>query len=127
MPLPIAQASNFQGSADLALASAARTTSSTIGLPNLGGPAAVVVIEVNVTAVSGTTPTLQVALEDTFDGTNWNNVSNVSGSNITTTGRVVKRLNLQDTPCTENVRLSWTIGGTTPSFTFSVNVYFARY
>ena len=127
MPLPIAQGSNFQSSADVALASAARTTSGTINLPPLGGPGVVVVFEINVTAASGTTPTLQIALEDTFDGTNWNSVFNLAAANITTTGRTLKRVNLQDTPCTENVRLNYTIGGTTPSFTFAVNVYFARY
>lgn len=71
--------------------------------------------QLEVTAASGTTPTLDVVVEDSLDGTNWNAVATFAQR--TTTGREV--LNVQ-TPFHGQMRVRWTIAGTTPSFTFSV-------
>ncbi len=126
MPLSLARGGNFDSSQDVLLPSAARTVTGTSDQFTVGGVVTALVVEINVTAASGTTPTLDVDVEDTFDGTNWNKVTDVNAANITTTGRTVKRINLIDNPCTNRLRLNYTIGGTTPSFTFTVNAYFIR-
>lgn len=126
MPLSIAREGSFEFSTDELLASAARTASGQSDQYATYGPVTAVVIEVNVTAVSGTTPTLDVDLEDTFDGTTWNKVSDINAADITATGVTVKRINLRDTPCTNRLRIKYTIGGTTPSFTFTVKAHFIR-
>lgn len=72
--------------------------------------------QLNVTAVSGTFPTLDVVIEDTIDGTNWNTVGTFTQR--TAVGRQVINVT---TPFANRLRVRWTIGGTGPSFTFSVD------
>lgn len=74
--------------------------------------------QLNVTAVSGSAPTLDVIFEDTLDGTNWNTIGTLTQKN--TTGREVIDITA---PFSDTVRASWIISGTDPSFTFSVDVY----
>lgn len=75
------------------------------------------VFYLNVTAASGTTPTLDVVIEDTIDGTNWDTVA--SFTQATTTGREVRRAS----NFSRYMRVSYTLGGTTPDFTFSVKAF----
>lgn len=72
-------------------------------------------VQLDVTAASGTTPTLDVVLEDTIDGTNYNTIA-------TFTQKVAAGRQVVDvtTPFADTLRARWTIAGTTPSFTFSV-------
>lgn len=75
-------------------------------------------LQLAVTAGSGTTPTLDVVIEDTIDGTNWNLVGTFTQMNATGT----QMLNII-TPTCATLRCRWTIGGTAgPNFTFSVLV-----
>ena len=67
------------------------------------------------TAASGTLPTLDVVVEDTVDGTNYNTIATFAQK--TAAGREVIRLT---TAFTNTLRVSYTIGGTTPSLTFNV-------
>jgi hypothetical protein len=101
------------------VASAARTTSSDSGaLAGYGVPSRLRA-QLNVTAASGSTPTLDVVIEDTVDGgTTWNTIGTFAQK--ITTGREVIGVSI---PFTETLRVRWTIGGATPSFTFSVNIY----
>jgi hypothetical protein len=103
-----------------AVASAARTTSGnqTFGTQDSGKKA--LRVQLDVTAASGTTPTLDVVIEDTLDGTNWNTIGSAF-TQKTTTGRQV--IDIQGL-FTGQLRVRWTIGGTTPSFTFSVKAQF---
>lgn len=126
MPLSLTRSGIFEASQDELLPSAARTASGQSDQFNVGGYASAAVIEIQVTAASGTSPTLDVDLEDTFDGTNWNKVTDINSAAITAAGVTVVRLNLADTPTTNRLRLNYTVGGTTPSFTFSVKAYFIR-
>lgn len=73
--------------------------------------------QLNVTAASGTTPTLDVLIQDSLDGTNWNTIGTFAQK--TTTAREVINIT---TPFADRVRILYTIGGTTPSFTFDVIV-----
>jgi hypothetical protein len=97
------------------VASAARTATGNSGnLPGYGG-ANTLRVQLDVTAASGTTPTLDVVVQDTLDGTNYNTIGTFAQK--TTTGREVINVT---TPFADRLRILHTIGGTTPSFTFSV-------
>lgn len=108
-----AQAGTWVG-VETPVASSARTTSGDSGVLGGFGPSKTVRAQLDVTAVSGT-PTLDVVIEDTVDGTNWNVVGTFAQK--TATGREVIDIT---TPFTDRLRVRWTIAGTTPSFTFSV-------
>jgi len=97
------------------VASAARTSSNNSGPLLHFGLAKTIRAQLDVTAASGTTPTLDVVIEDTLDGTNWNTVGTFTQK--TTTGRQVIDITGL---FAGTLRVRWTIGGTTPSFTFSV-------
>lgn len=86
----------------------------------LGGfdRASSLVAQLEVTAASGTTPTLDVVLEDTVDGTTFNTVATFTQATGVT--RSVQRVTA---PFTNRLRARYTIAGTTPSFTFNVKVY----
>ena len=98
--------------------SAARTTTGTSG--GVSTTDARLSLLVNVTASSGTTPTLDLTIEWSHDGTNWA-VGQPADSftQITGTTVVVK----QFTAKAPQYRIRWTIGGTTPSFTFTISEY----
>jgi hypothetical protein len=107
------------GQTDNLVASAARTTTGNSGLLGAGwGAVSSIRAQLNVTAASGTTPTLDVVIEDTLDGTNFNPV--VTFAQKTTTGREVINATI---PFSDQMRVRWTVGGTTPSFTFAVDAY----
>lgn len=72
-------------------------------------------VQLDVTAASGTTPTLNVVIEDTLDGVNANTIGTFVQK--TAAGREV--INITALSAAQ-VRVKWTIGGTTPSFTFAV-------
>lgn len=86
-------------------------------------------VEVNVTAASGTSPTLTVAIQGSMDGTNWFTIGTIGAngysstplgtapSNFTTTAGPIRAI----FHAPMYVRYSSTIGGTgSPSFTYSV-------
>jgi hypothetical protein len=97
------------------VASAARTTTGNSGILTNFGSFKTIRAQLDVTAASGTTPTLDVVIEDTLDGVNFNTIGTFTQR--TSAGRQVIDIT---TPFSDSVRIRWTIGGTTPSFTFSV-------
>lgn len=109
-------------STDTIAASAARTATGQ-GTATAGfGAARRLRVFVVVTAVSGTSPTLTVALQDSPDGTNWPALATTltgSSPSITATGTYVFDVT---GGFGDILRPIWTIGGTTPSFTFTVVV-----
>lgn len=107
------------GLAENLLGSAARTSSGNTG-PLVGwGSARLLRAQLNVTAASGVTPTLNVVIEDTIDGVNWNTVGTFAQRG-STGGREV--INIVE-PFTDTLRVRWTVTGTLPSYTFAVDVY----
>lgn len=72
-------------------------------------------VQLEVTAASGTTPTLDVTIEDSLDGTNWNTI----GTFAQKTGTGTEVINIT-TPFARRLRVKHVVGGTTPSFTFNV-------
>ncbi len=68
-----------------------------------------------VTAASGTTPTMTVTVEHSADGTTWvAHTAFPAVTGVATHRRVLSGLD-------RFVRAAWTVGGTTPSFTFTVS------
>ena len=106
------------GTYTTAVASAARTTSGNSGALTGFGDWSRFRAQLNVTAASGTSPTLDVVVEDSFDGTTWNTVATFTQK--TAAGVQVVDVSGQ---FTEQLRVRWTVGGTTPSFTFDVRFY----
>lgn len=106
----------WQGGTQQVVASAARATSGNSGVIDGYGPAQTLRAQLNVTAVSGVAPTLDVVIEDTVDGTNWNVIGTFAQR--TATGREVINVTV---PFADRLRIRWTIGGTTPSFTFAID------
>jgi hypothetical protein len=105
------------------VASAARTTSGNsgaIGLVDAGGQLALLV---NVTAASGTTPSMTLTVQWSHDGTNFadNDTAADTFTAITTTKTTVKTFPIK----APFYRVAWAITGTTPSFTFTVSSYLA--
>lgn len=106
------------GQTDVVVASAARTASGNSDpVKNYGGVGKLR-CQLDVTAVAGTSPTLNVLVEDTVDGTNFYTVGTFAQK--IAAGREVVNVT---TPFTDTLRVSWTLGGTAPSFTFSVSIY----
>ncbi|WP_327679491.1 hypothetical protein [Kitasatospora sp. NBC_00458] len=105
--------------ADLALAPAARTASVTSGPVAAAGQATTVLLGVHCTTATGTTPTLDVALEESADGSSWTAVTGSGAAQLTAAGTRTAFATV-----TKNyVRVAAVIAGTTPSFTFSAAVY----
>ena len=87
------------------------------------------VLYVATSAVTGTTPTLTVKVQGSYDGTTWVDVSGAVTGTINATGTTVLAVYPGVTvaanaavsyPLPRLWRVAWTIGGTTPSFTFAV-------
>lgn len=77
----------------------------------------------DVTAVSGVGPTLDLTVEWSHDGTSWAVAEPAdSFAQITAAKTVAKTFTVKG----PMYRVRWAIGGTTPSFTFSVAQYLAE-
>lgn len=99
---------------DADVASSAKTASGTGAAFNTDDAFAILAT-LTVTAASGTSPTLDVRLETTADGgTTWYTVGTFPTQ--TTTGSAARVL----APVGSQARFAWTVGGTTPSFTFGI-------
>lgn len=73
-------------------------------------------VMLNVTAVSGTTPSMTVTVQWSHDGQTWFNADPVDTfTAITAVGAVTKQFTIKGM----YARLNCTISGTTPSFTFA--------
>ncbi len=75
-----------------------------------------ITVELAVTAASGTTPTLDVTIQESDDNSTWRNVSTFP--QITGTGRWFRRV----ASGSRYLRAARTVGGTTPSFTVTCGV-----
>lgn len=101
--------------------SAVRTSD---GSADFGGwtPDLPLAVQLDVTAVSGTSPTLALHVEQTFDGVNWASFGFGPINNVDSAG--VYHVVVEDAPGATGIyRLRWVLGGTTPSFTFSAIVH----
>jgi hypothetical protein len=100
--------------ADLSLAASAARTTSVAGTAVEVGDAADVRLLLDVTAVAGT-PTLDVTIETSFDGsTSWRSLGTFAQKTAVSSER--KSFG----GCDRFVRANWVIAGGTPSLTFSI-------
>lgn len=76
-------------------------------------------VGVDVTAFAGTTPTMDLAVEWSLDGTSFS-----AGESPLLFAQIdgLKTTHAQTRVMAPHFRLKWTLGGTTPSFTFSAHV-----
>lgn len=99
------------------LPSAARTTSGTADMGAFPAMFEELIVYLDATAVSGTSPSLTVTYQSSADGVSY--FDNTAGTAITAAGKQVIKV----PTCAGNFgRLSYVITGTTPSFTFSAVV-----
>ncbi len=75
----------------------------------------------DVTRVSGTTPTLDVWIEHSPDGINWRSLSKDNGQGIFPRMTDTAMVSIHLTKFSRLIRTNWTIGGTSPRFTFEVS------
>jgi len=95
------------------LASAARTASGVSTAQDTDDILPTALVRIDVTVVSGTSPTLDVTLRDTLSAAT---LPGASGT-LTATG-----MTIFETVVTDSVEVVFTIGGTSPSFTFEVEL-----
>lgn len=95
------------------VASAARSVSGSTPIQEGYGSAQTLRVQLDVTAATGT---LDVVVEDTLDGTNFNVIGTFAQK--AAAGREVINITV---PFSDRIRVRWTIGGATPSFTFAVH------
>lgn len=100
-----------------ALASAARTTSGTVDIGAIPGETSELIVYLDATVVSGTTPSMTVIYQSSPDGINF--FDNTTGTAMTVVSKTIIKV---PTTTGRFGRLSYTISGTTPSFTFSAVV-----
>ena len=96
--------------------SAAETTNGNTAIN--AGDCKEALLAINISAVSGTTPSCQFVLEVNDGLGNWYSIPNATIAAQTTTGSVIIAL----TNFHDNIRLSWSLTGTTPSFTFAATL-----
>jgi hypothetical protein len=106
----------WTGQTEEVVPSAARTTSGDSGILTGYGPARTLRVQLDVTAVAGTSPTLDVYVEDTLDGSTWNVLAPALARATAVSRQVV---NITEV-FADRLRVRWVIAGTSPSFTFSV-------
>jgi hypothetical protein len=104
-------------------AETASTTASAVEL----GDKATMSLEVYVSLVSGTTPTMIVTIEGSHDNSNWFTLGRIGLNGFDVGGLATAPSNITaagtyrgEIPAARFVRSKSTIGGTTPSFTYSV-------
>lgn len=106
--------------------SAAETASTTHATVDTGD-SGVLYVQVDITAASGTTPTLTVVVEGSNDNTNWIQLGilGLAGYSVGTTAAAPANLTAAATsrgafPAMQFCRTRSLVAGTTPSFTYSV-------
>jgi hypothetical protein len=87
------------------------------------------VVTVTVTASGGTTPTLTVVVEGSNDGTNWVALGTIGANGYVLGTPATPPTNLTGAatvvgvfPAMQQTRTRSVVGGTTPSFTYSVGI-----
>jgi hypothetical protein len=104
-----------------AVTSAARTATGNSPAIALGDRGSTLHTILDVTAVSGTTPSMTLTVEWSHDGVNFAALEGTPDgfTAVTAVGRKAKSLPVRG----PFYRFVWTITGTTPSFTFAVSTY----
>ena len=99
---------------DLSLAAAGARTATGTGSAVEVGDRGVARLFLNITAASGTTPTLNVTIQTSHDGTTWRSAGTFTQATAVSSQRSAFNID-------RFVRATWTIAGTTPSFNFTIS------
>jgi hypothetical protein len=103
-------------------APAANTSTVTGSAIDLRGYTADVIVQQQVGAVTGTTPTLDGKIQSSADGsTNWTDVTGATFTQVTASTSL-QQTNVDTRAAARFIRYVGTIGGTTPSFTMAVQL-----
>jgi hypothetical protein len=108
------QNGRFANTLDLVLAGALTATATGTGPTIEVADRGTLRLTLSVTAAGGTTPTLDVTVQTSQDGITWRSLG------VFSTQTAVGSLRESFTGADRYVRVSYAIGGTTPSFTFGV-------
>jgi hypothetical protein len=100
--------------------SSARTTSGQSAGDGLTDNSALLAVVVNVTAVSGTSPSLTIGVQWSADGTVWADADPVDVFTAITAAGVKAKTFQRKGPMH---RITWAITGTSPSFTFEAKTW----
>lgn len=103
-----------------ALIPAATVVTASANYPVKRGQFTSFVAFLNVTAESGTTPTLAVKFQDSPDGVTWNDIPSAAFTGVTTSNSS-QRLAVS-APFADKIQAVVTVGGTTPSYTMQLDV-----
>ena len=103
----------FATTEDAKLAPSASRTASGNGSKLELGDKRVARLKLDVTSAAGTSPTLDVDIECSHDGVNWYTSGSFAQATAVSNERQLFMLD-------RFVRAKWTLGGTSPDFTFSV-------
>jgi hypothetical protein len=96
-----------------------------ISVDTIGYYSSAVVLEVG--AVSGTSPTLNVKIQESADGTTWTDVPGANFSQVTGSNQSqIIRIEGLGTSRKRYLRASASVGGTSPSFTAAVEFLLGR-
>ena len=110
------------GSTDL-VSSAARTITTNHDIWDVGKfPGRCVTIDPNVTAASGTSPTLDLIVQQSSDGDTWHDTNDVKGTAFAQVTAVSNPAAKSFQIKGNLLRVRAVIGGTTPSFTYVVTL-----
>ena len=99
---------------DVALTGSAASAGASSGPIANPGFAADVVLHVQCTAATGTTPTLDTKLEESNDNSSWTTVTGTATTQLTAAGTTSSNGRITK----QYVRVTTTIGGTTPAITY---------
>ncbi len=104
----------------------ATSTATGTGVDTKGYNSAMAVLEVG--AVSGTSPTLNVKIQDSADNSTFADVSGLTLTQVTAANnsQVLRIDGLNTSTLRRYLRAVGTIGGTSPSFAFSVEILLGR-
>lgn len=104
---------------DVVLPSSARGAGTYTAGPLVYGPGvADLLVLTHISAVSGTSPTLVVSVEQSADGSSWSAVTGAASATLSAVGNSMINASVTQ----PYVRVSAVVAGTTPSFTFRVAV-----
>lgn len=111
----------FQGTKTVVASAAYTATASSAGVPLTNDVGEYVSLFVNCTAVSGTSPSMTLSVQWSNDGVTWADADGTADTfaAITAAKNTVKQFIVKG----PLYRVTYTITGTTPSFTFGVTSY----
>ena len=77
-------------------------------------------------AGSGTSPTLDVKLQDSANNSDWSDISGKTFTQVTDGGAGFEKISINCNDVRRSVRAVATLGGTTPAFVFGVSLVYSK-